>query len=178
MLTLIQSIIVAVAIGNAEGNLQDLKPADSYMGHQDPCVAAGTCPGRKTNTGMFSIAADRYSPEIETDYFFKLINILNDINRDYKFTFWFILNVADLYVQSPQATMGWNDAKSQGIGLLDRLTKLNPDVVTDEKMAKTRAEAFLNTDGGLEAWTDNYGLYLDQKRRVDRLREIYDKYTL
>ena len=177
MLTLIQSIVIAIAIGNAEGNLNQLKPASSYMGHVDPCVAAGTCAGRKQNTGIFSIAADSYSPITETKYFLNLIDTLNEINKTYKFSFWFILNVADLYVQSPQATIGWNDSKSEGLGFLKRLAKLNPETTTDDKMAKTRAQAFLNTQGGLEAWTDSSGLHRDQTRRVTRLREIYDKYT-
>jgi hypothetical protein len=177
MLTLIQSIVVAIAIGNAEGNLNQLKPADSYMGHTDPCVAAGTCPGRKPNRGIFSIASDSYSAQLETKYFLDLISKLNSINANYKFTFWFILNVADLYVQSPQATTGWNDAKSQGVGLLERLAKLNPDITTDTIMAKTRAQAFVNTNGATEAWTNQEGLYKDQLRRVNRLREIYNEYT-
>lgn len=181
MLTLINLLFISVAIGNAEGNVTGFTPTSAYMGHVDPAVKTLGIT-REDNYGLYSIASSKYKLSTELTYFNELANFLRTVPDEY--SLWVLLNIADLYVQSPAATKGWDDSKSTGLGFLYGLRSY-AKVTTDfseltysdlENISKIRTEAFINTDGINEGFVPYADLYQDQLRRVTNLRETYIKY--
>jgi hypothetical protein len=165
-LSLVNLFAIALAVGQAEGTLDGLNPTDAYFGHDDPCVAAGTCPGRKSNHGMFSIAMSTYSPVTELNHFTALASRTLLAQQEYGLSEWEAANFFDVSVQSPAAALGWNDARSEGLGFLYQLRHHH-----DKTMVQKRVDAYKNVNGEDESW-DSSIIEADQARRVKVLAQV------
>lgn len=111
----------------------------------------------KLNTGSFSSNGRGLAPE-KAD-----IHWLNKMKGDYPRyvkgvraagfdpdNAMIFLTFMDLYTQSPEGALGWNDKKSTGKGFLGHLKDLKGQKIDMDKLNQIRFKSFYNTRGGWE----------------------------
>lgn len=162
------------AIGAAEGTVDwhTLKPDADYLGHDDPCVLNGTCPGRGINKGYFSSDYGSTPEEANAYQLAKLRAAEEAIQADAVAKFGQPLSKAAIAV----ALDLWNQSELAGYDLVKLLPTHDP---TPAQLTEARAQTYIDpATGRLDApglgntWS---AVVVDQERRVGAALHALEK---
>lgn len=164
--------VAARAVGAAEGTRHhDGGYNPAYWGHDDPCVIAGTCPGRGTNMGSFSYDGAATPQEADEVYLSVLEGQAEKITQrataaGLTLTEAELLNAIDLANQAPAAALATDggdfvnhlaDAKQQGLQGWEAILYARVESFKVQATGQYAAPVFDNDRARLEA---------DQLRRL------------